>query len=58
MYRKREYLNNIETRKFAKKLNKYLETIVEIPRMRVEKRQTIETLINEEASLFFYFFIK
>ena len=51
-YGKREYLNNTETRKFAKKLNEYFETTVEIPRIRVGKRQTIETLINEEGLLF------
>jgi len=30
---------------------KYLECKVEVPRMRIGKRQTIETLINEEALL-------
>ena len=35
-----------------KKLNEYFETTVEIPRIRVGKKQTIETLINEEALLF------
>ena len=39
----------METRDFIKKLNKYFETIVEIPRIKVGKRQTIETLMNEEA---------
>jgi len=33
------------------KLNKYFESKVEIPRIRAGKRQTIETLINEEALL-------
>ena len=37
---------------FTKNLNKYFETKVEIPRIKVGKRQTIETLINEEALLF------
>jgi hypothetical protein len=32
-------------------LNNYFEKIVEIPRIKVGKRQTIETLINEEALL-------
>ena len=31
--------------------NSYFETIIEIPRMKVGKRQTFETLINEEALL-------
>ena len=35
-----------------KKLRSYFETIIEIPRIKVGKKQTIETLINEEASLF------
>ena len=33
------------------KLNDYFETVVEIPRMKVGERQTIETLISEEALL-------
>jgi hypothetical protein len=33
-------------------LNNYFESMVEIPRMKVGKRQTFETLINEEALLF------
>jgi len=31
------------------RLNKFFEATVEIPRIRVGKRQTIENLINEEA---------
>jgi CRISPR-associated endonuclease Cas1 len=49
---KREYLNDFETKDFAKKLEDYFETIVEIPRVKVGERQTIETLMNEEALLF------
>jgi hypothetical protein len=49
---KREYLNDVETKDFTKKLNDYFETTVEIPRIKVGKRQTIETLINEEAMVF------
>ena len=49
---KREYLNDIETRHLMKDLNQYFEETVEIPRIRVGKKQTIETLINEEALLF------
>ena len=49
---KREYLTDIETKEFTAKLNNYFETTVEIPRIKVGKKQTIETLINEEALLF------
>jgi hypothetical protein len=33
-------------------LNEFFESIVEIPRIKVGERQTIEILINEEALLF------
>ena len=33
-------------------LNGFFESMVEIPRIKVGNRQTIETLINEEALLF------
>jgi len=46
---KREYLNNVQTRDLMKQLYKYFEMDVEVPRMRIGKRQTIETLISEEA---------
>ena len=49
---KREYLKDIETKDFTAKLNEYFEMIVEIPRIKVGQRQTIETLISEEALLF------
>lgn len=49
---KREYLNDGETKDFLTKLNDYFKTSVEIPRIRVGERQTVETLINEEALLF------
>jgi CRISP-associated protein Cas1 len=49
---KREYLNDVETKNFTAKLNSYFETVVEIPRIKVGQRQTIETLINEEVLLF------
>jgi len=49
---KREYLKDSKTRDFTSKLNDYFEILVEIPRIRVGKRQTIETLINDEAWLF------
>jgi CRISPR/Cas system-associated endonuclease Cas1 len=49
---KRVYLNDVQTRDLMKQLNKFFESYVEIPRIRVGKKQTIETLINEEALLF------
>lgn len=47
----REYLNNSETTDLTSKLYSYFESMVEIPRTKHGKRQTIETLINEEAFL-------
>jgi len=49
---KREYLNGGQTRQLIKQLNAFFESIVEVPRIRIGGRQTIETLINEEALLF------
>ena len=34
------------------KLNTLFESTIEIPRIKVGKKQTLETLINEEALLF------
>jgi CRISPR/Cas system-associated endonuclease Cas1 len=48
---KREYLNNQQTRYFMKKLNNFFESTVEIPRIKVGKKQSVETLIREEALL-------
>lgn len=48
---KREYLNDLKTKDFMDHLNEYFESMVEIPRIKVGERQTIETLINEEAFL-------
>jgi CRISPR/Cas system-associated endonuclease Cas1 len=48
---KREYLNDSLTRNLIKSLNEYFQTKVAVPRIRVGKRQEIETLINEEALL-------
>jgi CRISPR-associated protein Cas1 len=48
---KRQYLNEKMTNEFIKKLNAYFESEVEVPRIRVGKRQELETLINEEAML-------
>ena len=44
-------MNETETKDFAAKLNSYFEITVEIPRIKVGNRQTLETLINEEALL-------
>jgi CRISPR-associated protein Cas1 len=55
---KREYLNDNKTKVFAAKLSNYFEMYVEIPRIKVGKRQTIETLISEEAMLFAKFLRK
>ena len=49
---KREYLNNQLTRDLLKKLEVFFESTVEIPRIKVGKRQSYDTLINEEALLF------
>lgn len=48
---KREFLNGAESSMLMKRVNQYFESMVEIPRIRVGKRQTFETLINEEASV-------
>jgi CRISPR-associated protein Cas1 len=48
----RECLNNSKTADVTSKLYSYFESTVEIPRMKHGKRQTVETLINEEAFLF------
>jgi len=48
----REYLNDSMTNDLTRELHSYFETGVGIPRIKHGKRQTIETLINEEALLF------
>jgi CRISP-associated protein Cas1 len=48
---KREYLNDADTKGLMKGLNDYFERYFEIPRVRIGKQQTLETLINEEAGL-------
>ena len=47
----REYLKGLQTRDLMRRLYSYFVRKVEVPRIRVGKRQTIETLINEEALL-------
>jgi CRISP-associated protein Cas1 len=49
---KREFLNDSETREFTRGLNMFFELMVEVKRLRNGERQTVETLINEEAQLF------
>jgi CRISPR-associated protein Cas1 len=48
---KREYLNDLDSKVFMEKLNQFFESNVEIPRIKHGKRQTLETLISEEALL-------
>jgi CRISPR-associated protein Cas1 len=48
---KRQVLSREKTKELTQKLNNYFETKVEIPRIRHGSKQTIETLINEEAML-------
>jgi CRISPR-associated endonuclease Cas1 len=48
---KREYLNDLQTRHLMKELDIFFESIIEVPRIKVGNRQTIETVINEEALL-------
>jgi CRISPR/Cas system-associated endonuclease Cas1 len=49
---KRVYLNEVQTRDLMKQLDKFFESHVTIPRIKVGQKQTVETLINEEALLF------
>jgi CRISPR/Cas system-associated endonuclease Cas1 len=48
---KRQYLNVTMTNEFIKKLNAYFESKVEIPRIKYGRKQTLDTLISEEALL-------
>jgi CRISPR/Cas system-associated endonuclease Cas1 len=48
---KREYLNDVDSKDLMREFNRFFESHVEIPRMKVGKRQTLETLISEEALL-------
>jgi hypothetical protein len=49
---KKIHLCDYETDSLAENLNALFEGTFEIPRIKVGKRQTLETLINEEALLF------
>jgi len=48
---KRAYLNDLDSKKLMQKINYFFETEVDIPRTRHGKKQTFETLINEEVLL-------
>ncbi|MEM1507521.1 MAG: CRISPR-associated endonuclease Cas1 [Candidatus Bathyarchaeia archaeon] len=48
---KREVLSREKTREFVKGLNRLFQTKVNIPRIKHGNKQTIETLMNEEAYL-------
>ena len=48
---KREYLNDSKTRDMRNAFYAYLEQKVEIPRIKHGNRQSVETLISEEALL-------
>jgi hypothetical protein len=48
---KREYLGDALTHDLIRSLDEYFQTKIEIPRIRVGRKQEIETLINEEAML-------
>jgi len=48
---KRQYLNETKARDLMNSLNEFFEYGIEIPRIRVGQKQTIETLINEETLL-------
>jgi CRISPR-associated protein Cas1 len=47
----REYLNHVKTSDLTRRLYDYFDSTVEVERIRHGQRQTIETLINEEALL-------
>jgi CRISPR-associated protein Cas1 len=48
---KRMYLNKTKTNELLKKLHDYFRSLVNVPRIKMGKRQEIESLINEEAFL-------
>lgn len=49
---KRIHLCEFETNELAEDLNLLFDRVVDVPRMRHGNKQTIDTLINEEAYLF------
>jgi hypothetical protein len=48
---KRVYLIDVQTRNLTKQLNEFFDSRIEVSRIRVGNKQTIESLINEEALL-------
>jgi CRISPR-associated protein Cas1 len=48
----RQYLSKPLAKDMMNRLNSFFETTVEVPRVRHGNKQTLETLINEEALLF------
>lgn len=48
---KRVYLKKPLTDDIARKLNSFFETTLDIPRVKHGRRQTVETLINEDVLL-------
>jgi CRISPR/Cas system-associated endonuclease Cas1 len=49
---KRQYLNKKKTEELAKRIDTLFRSKVDIPRIKVGKKQELETLFNEEAFLF------
>jgi hypothetical protein len=47
----RVYLNDVKTRDLVNELHGFFASYIDVPRMRVGKQQTIETMIHEEASI-------
>ena len=48
---KRKFLNGMLTNELTREFNTYLGSVIEVPRIRHGSKQTLETLINEEALL-------
>jgi hypothetical protein len=48
---KRIYLDKTKTNELTNMLHGYFKSVVEVPRIKMGKRQEIESLINEEAFL-------
>jgi hypothetical protein len=48
---RREYLRDARTREFMALLDDFFESVVDVPRLKYGERQSITSLINEEALL-------
>jgi CRISPR/Cas system-associated endonuclease Cas1 len=48
---KRAFLNKERNKEFLDRLEDYFQTRVNVPRVRLGKKQELETVINEEAML-------